>query len=154
MSRQSLGCLHKFVCRTRGSFWQRARDLAPLDGYAGAIKVSQTVQHLGPISHVMAQIFYMNLVTRKPVFGVCDTVWLMRRLICTFVVHIWHKQVFSWCCSYLNQFFCQKILSFQMLFLNFHYKGWPKQCIDSFNFMTLWHNLSKILPNVLVGMVI
>ena len=75
----------------------------------------------------------MSLVTRKPVFGVCDqvrlkpacsatetskslemldlenrnmilsnrnnkgadqTVW-MHRLICSFVVHIWHKQVFS-----------------------------------------------------------
>ena len=24
----------------------------------------------------------------------------MRRLICPFVVHIWHKQVFSWCGSY------------------------------------------------------
>ena len=24
----------------------------------------------------------------------------MHRLICTFVVRIWHKEVFSWCCSF------------------------------------------------------
>ena len=65
----------------------------------------------------------LSLVTRKPVFGICDQVRLkptcsatepsksleisaissrsmklskqMRRLICAFVVRIWHKPVFS-----------------------------------------------------------
>ena len=83
-------------------------------------------------------IYLMSLVTRKPVFGVCDQVRLepacaateaslrleisdietgdiilsrqqtkkvlirLRRLICTFVVRIWHKQVFSWHGSNMN----------------------------------------------------
>ena len=42
--------------------------------------------------------FYMSLVTRKPVFLVCDQGRL--KPACTFVIHIWHKQVFSWCGSY------------------------------------------------------
>ena len=84
---------------------------------------------------------YLSLVTRKPVFGVCDQVRLepacsatettqrleisdieikdiilsrqrtnkgadqtarMRRLICAFVVRIWHKQVFSWHDSFME----------------------------------------------------
>ena len=51
-------------------------------------------------SHTLAQ---MSRIMRKPVFGVCDQLRnmfaqtaRMRRLICAFVVRIWHKHVFSW----------------------------------------------------------
>ena len=40
----------------------------------------------------------------------------MRRLICTFVVRIWLKQVFSWCCSYGTRgIFRQKVTSLAIL---------------------------------------
>ena len=39
----------------------------------------------------------------------------MRRLICTFVVRIWQKQVFSWRGSYLVKTYCKKFENFRHL---------------------------------------
>ena len=69
---------------SRGTFRQKARSLVPLNGRACAVKIchdgmledtnSLDGAHLLLVWHVL--VIYLSLVTRKPVFGVCDQVRL------------------------------------------------------------------------------
>ena len=108
--------LHKTHFRLTWPTWALSRENLSL-GFATRVDSNRSAQLETSYSLEISAIESVRYYTTQAMNNKgADQTARMRRLICTFVVRIWQKQIFSWCGSYGSGF--ENFLSFVRIISN------------------------------------